>query len=165
MWVCSQVIDFYKHLQEMKRWRKKKSKGYHIWRNNASCEIFLNGKRGGGLKTKAWENSIRSQDPQRALGYGADSGPSVLRVELLWVYGPRAGNGPPALLCLQGKSGGKSLPSIIKAENRRQDCQMARAQKRDQVIRLLRETWYLKFIFALQLWGFKWEQIWKEPIL
>ena len=49
----------------------------------ASGELFLNGKRGGGLKTKAWENGIRSQDPQRALGYRADSGPSVLRVELL----------------------------------------------------------------------------------
>lgn len=47
------------------------------------CELFLNGERGCGLKTKAQENSIRSQDPQRALGYGADSGPSVLGVELL----------------------------------------------------------------------------------
>ena len=30
VWVCSEVVDFYKHLQEMKRWRKEKSKGYYI---------------------------------------------------------------------------------------------------------------------------------------
>ena len=62
---------------------EKEEQGLSHLKKYASCEIFLNGKRGGGLKTKAWENSFRSQDAQRARGYGADSGPSVLRVELL----------------------------------------------------------------------------------
>ena len=30
VWVCSEVVDFYEHLQEMKRRRKEKSKGYYI---------------------------------------------------------------------------------------------------------------------------------------
>ena len=120
----------------------RKKQGLHL--KKYSCELFLNGNGGGRLKTKAQENIIRSQDSQKAQGYRGDNGASVLGVELLWVYGPHAGKGPPAPLCLQavrrGERGRSLLPSVIKAENRRLDPQMARAQKLDLVMRLLSES-------------------------
>ena len=123
VYTYNRITSFYLSLllQHCKKKEKKKKKD--------CCELFLNGKGRGRLKTKSQESIINLKILQGPKGIEETMEDLFWRLNCLGSVAHKLL--VPAGRVRRGERGRNLLPSVIKAENRRQDLQRARSQKLD----------------------------------